>query len=350
VRSFLNNVVKVEPPEDTLQVNRYMELTQKTRPLIVISTDEICRMHSMAANYLAKLAPEADDPLRVVLKDLGSVPPPPANRVLQLTLTNRFKVDVEEEDEATRLYAETKALVIPVLKEIPIESSIARLNLMDVLESGIKYSTETKNKELSTQINKILENIQKLEEMGKVTKDDNYESFVHAVALEVANRTEIRDRQRKEIARLTATLDKLRQHQSYVKDAIEDYKRYLKTARDQYYQKNDKKKRIGRRKKEASIGPFKFSYKDLVKKRVIIDSEVPAFSQKATTFILSSDDVGVFEITAKIAGAQVEQIRLELDDLLERHHNGIEKLELDQVTLDVNMTLHLINKLFLNKK
>jgi hypothetical protein len=41
---------------------------------------------------------------------------------------------------------------------------------------------------------------------------------------------------------------------------------------------------------------------------------------------------------------------LELDDLLERHYNGVEYLELEQVTLDVNMTIHLINKFFLGKK
>lgn len=38
---------------------------------------------------------------------------------------------------------------------------------------------------------------------------------------------------------------------------------------------------------------------------------------------------------------------LELDDLLERNYNNITRLELDQVTLDVNMTIHLLNKFFL---
>ena len=59
-------------------------------------------------------------------------------------------------------------------------------------------------RELSQQINRILENIQKLEGFGLVTKEDNYESFVHAVALEVANRATIRENQRKEISRYVA--------------------------------------------------------------------------------------------------------------------------------------------------
>jgi len=60
--------------------------------------------------------------------------------------------------------------------------------------------------------------------------------------------------------------------------------------------------------------------------------------------------MGVFDVTAKIAGISVDTMKLELDDLLERHYNGIEFLELDQVTLDVNMTIHLINKFFMGKK
>jgi len=98
------------------------------------------------------------------------------------------------------------------------------------------------------------------------------------------------------------------------------------------------------------VGPFKFSYKELQKKGVIKQSEVPQISIKKTQFLISSEEVGVFDIVAKIAGISVEKMQLELDDLLERHYNGVEYLELEQVTLDVNMTIHLINKFFLGKK
>jgi len=100
----------------------------------------------------------------------------------------------------------------------------------------------------------------------------------------------------------------------------------------------------------TKIGPFKFSYKDLVKKGVILDSEVPPLSRKKTTFLISSESPGVFDIVAKIAGISVEKMQLEFDDLLERHYNNVTRMELDQVTLDVNMTIHLINKFFLKHK
>ncbi len=54
-------------------------------------------------------------------------------------------------------------------------------------------------------------------------------------------------------------------------------------------------------------------------------------------------------ILIQIAGVSVEKMQLRFDDLLERHYNNSSRLELDQVTLDVNMTIHLINTLFMKK-
>eukprot|EP01104_Vermistella_antarctica_P021059 TRINITY_DN92_c0_g1_i1.p1 TRINITY_DN92_c0_g1~~TRINITY_DN92_c0_g1_i1.p1 ORF type:complete len:902 (-),score=333.68 TRINITY_DN92_c0_g1_i1:111-2654(-) len=352
VTDYFDQLIRVQDPEDHLQVNRYMELTQKSKPVIIISLHEIYQTHTLLSEHLDAIAPDKDDPLRKILQDLG---PPPENlddgddREIQLTLTNRFKVDVEEDADNVRLYAETKELVIPILRLVPVQQSIQRLHLMDVLEAGIKFATETNNKALSTQINKILENLGKLEAEDMVSKDDNYESFVHDVALEVANRNAIRDQQRREIARLKGTLESLRKHQAYINEQITQYTEYLQDCREKHYQPKGRKKR----KKKAGddkMGPFKFKYKDLASKGVILDSEVPPLSRGKTTFTISSDAPGVFDIVAKIAGVSVEKMQLEFDELLERHYNGVTRMELDQVTLDVNMTIHLINKFFLGAK
>lgn len=362
VEHYFNSLVKVDDPEDHLQVNKYMELTQKTKPVILISLHEISATHHLVLQNLDALA-EKDDELRVIMKDLGDAPPEipeEDDREIQLTLTsNRFKVEVEEDNEVERLYAETKELIIPVLRTIPIETSIHRLHLTDVLESGIRFAGETNNKQLSTQINKILENIAKLEKEGRLSKSDRYESFVHDISLEVANRAVIREQQKREIERLTQTLTNLRKHQAYVKEQIAQYQEYLQQCREQHYRPTSAKLKGSKKSKKAApqaaagktmAGPFKFSYKDLQKQGVIVDSEVPALSRKKTQFLISSAEVGIFDIVAKIAGISVEKMTLELDDLLERHYNGVEYLELEQVTLDVNMTIHLINKFFLGKK
>lgn len=359
IQEYVAQIYKVPEPEDRLQVNKYMELAQKAKPVIIISLHEIFKTHALLAENLSQLVTENDDPLRVIMADLG---PPPSefneddqDRELQLTLTNRFKVGVDEDSENQRLYAETKELVIPILRLVPVQNSIHRLSLMDVLEAGIKFATETNNANLKAQIKKILENLGKLETAEVVSKEDNYESFVHDVALEVANRATIREQQRKEVSRLKATLSELKEHQSYLDESIQSYQDYLQDCKEKQYSAAATKKhkgRFGRRKKSTEVGykvpPIKFTYKELAKKRVIVDSEVPTLARKKTVFIISSDTPGVFDVDAKIGGVSVEKMVLDFDDLLEKHHNNVTQLELEQVTLDVNMTIHLINKSFLS--
>jgi Ras GTPase-activating-like protein IQGAP2/3 len=337
---YFDDLPRVEEPEDYLQVNRYMELTHQTKPVISISLHEIYNTHSLVAKHIDALAPEKEDPLRQIMLDLG--PPPEQvteedDREIQLTLTNRFKVEVEEESEIQKLYTETKELVIPILRLVPIQNTIQRLNLMDILEFGIKHATENNNRDLSDKINKVLENLGKLEKEDVVSKEDNYESFIHDVALEVANRSAIREQQRKEIIRLRTTLDNLQKYELFVNEQIDNYKAYVDQCIKQTYNPGAKKS-------------LKFTYKELQKKGVIVDSEVPTLSRGKTSFTINSTQPGVYEVKAKIAGIKVETMELRIDDLLERQFNNVDRLELDQITLDVNMTIHLLNDKFRGKK
>jgi Ras GTPase-activating-like protein IQGAP2/3 len=345
-------LAEVADPEDYLQVDRYMELFQKTKPVIIISLHEISQTHSHLQQNLEKLAKDKEDPLRLIINDLGDAPSISKNddREIQLTLTNRFKQNVEEEiTSASNVYMETKEQIINTFRHIPIQPSPKPLSLVEVLQGGKKYAADNNNSSLAEQVDKILENIKVLETEGLVSKSDNYASFLKDIALEVANRAEIREQQRKEIKRLNQTLRSLRKHQKYITDQIQQYRDYLEDARLKHYQTHQKKKKkkVKEGENPNKMGPFKFSYSALAKKGVILDSEVPTVSRKKTTFEISSETVGVFDIVAKIASVPVEKMTLELDDLLERNYNNINSLELDQVTLDVNMTIHLLNKFFM---
>jgi Ras GTPase-activating-like protein IQGAP2/3 len=353
VRDYFTDMIEVADPEDYLQVDRYMELTQKTKPLIIISLHEIASTHQFLLQNLEKMGKDKEDPLRLIVNDLGEVPnvSKEDDREIQLTLTNRFKQNMEEDlSESASLYAETKELIISTFRLIPVQGKDQDQTLVGILQSGKTFAKDKANTTLTTQIDKILENIKTLESNGLIAKSDNYSGFLRDIALEVANRAEIREQQRKEIKRLTQTLRNLRKHQKFLTDQIQHYNNYLQDCRLKHYQPKTKKKKKKKTKGETNpnmIGPFKFSYSALSKKGVIIDSEVPSISRRKTDFRISSEAVGVFDIVATIAGAPVEKMTLELDDLLERNYNNITRLELDHVTLDVNMTIHLINKFFL---
>lgn len=369
VKGYFEDLVDVSDPADFLRVDKYNELTLKIKPVIVVTVNEIMQTHkhllknkdkivAYAAGKKDKKAKkggdskaakkpsgkgDGDDPLNIIL---ASLPEPFAevpdedNREIQLTLASKFATETNEEevDASAGLYSESKELVISVLKAIPDEIVTTENDLEALLESAKKWAKDNKKKAVLDNCNKIEANVKKLEAGGVLTGGDKYVAFLRGVALEVVNRQEIRDQQRKEIKRLTIALRNLRKHEQYMKDKIEEYNNYLKDVLLHYGPAKKKKK---------PSKPVKFSYKKLESKNVIVSSEVPKISRKQTNFYISNESPGVFSVKAKIGALQVETIPLYLDDLLEKHQAHIETLELEQVVLNVNMTLHLINELFL---
>eukprot|EP01100_Stratorugosa_tubuloviscum_P003617 TRINITY_DN187_c1_g2_i1.p1 TRINITY_DN187_c1_g2~~TRINITY_DN187_c1_g2_i1.p1 ORF type:complete len:825 (+),score=410.29 TRINITY_DN187_c1_g2_i1:219-2693(+) len=345
---YFDEVARVEEPEDTLQMSRYPDLTQNAKPVIYISFKEIINTIGLLFENEQVLASDKEDPLRKILSDLGRNPfegLSDDDREIQLTLTNRFASNsYEEENETNLLYNETKELVIQVLRLVPLQSTIQRLTLMEVLETGIKRATETEDRVLSNKINRVLENLGKLEKASFVTKDDNYDSFVHDVALEVANRAAIREQQRKEIIRLKATLEKMINYSNFANSKIENYRSYVQQCMRQLCEPKKK----GKKQKES----VNFSYKELKKKGVIVQSEVPKFLQGKTNFTISRSEgegAGLFDVVAKLQASKIEKMQLKLEDLLEKLDNNTTRLELDQITLDISLTIALLNRSFLSK-
>jgi hypothetical protein len=84
----------------------------------------------------------------------------------------------------------------------------------------------------------------------------------------VAHRAERREQQKKEIERLTATLKNLKKHGEYMLNQIAEFEKYLQGCRVNAVKKAKEKKKK----------PLKFTYKELVKKEVILSSDVPELS------------------------------------------------------------------------
>jgi Ras GTPase-activating-like protein IQGAP2/3 len=123
-------------------------------------------------------------------------------------------------------------------------------------------------------------------------------------------------------------------------EQMESFNTYLEVARTQQAAGKKKKKVKG----------IKFSYSKLQKMGIIIDSTVPEKSRKATSFTISlGDNTNEFFVKAKVAGITADAVTLHLDDLLEKQSQNIDRLELENITLDVNLTISFINKNFLQK-
>ena len=341
VIDYYSELIDVPPPEDYLQVNQYMELTQKTKPIIIVSMGELVLAHQLVKEALSSVVTDVkNDPLSIIINELGDIPSIDAalaKRELQLQLENRFKGTMEDEVKpGAHMYAETKELIIQIFKVIPIKTGPQTLS--SILKDAAKFAKDNSNKVLGKNVDKTLKNLEKLETLGLVSKADKYTSLLKDVALEVANRSERREAQQKEIARLKFALKNLKKHGEFMENQIEEFERYLESCR---------KNSLARAKVKAK--PVKFTYKELTKRRVILDSSVSdSVANNMLKFFISMPQVGIFDIEAKAAGISAATARLELEDLLEKKENHINALELDQVTLSVPETIFLINKTFLS--
>jgi len=338
---YFNQIVQVTDPEDFLQVDQYMELTQKEKPTIYINLSEIITIHKLIYEKLDNMT-SADDPLRVILKDLG---PPPEDfdsadsRDIQLTLQNRFKQELKEEEANLQLYAETKDLMIPILRAIPTASSVHEMTLMETLDYGYDWAKKEKQSQIAEHIDTVRKNLAVLAKAKLVSEEDDYQSFVKDLAMEVANRATIRERQKKEIARLKAVLAKLQKQSTFTEEQLVEYDKYLQDALKKQYEG---------KKPKALHKPQKFSYKKMAQMGVVVDSEIPEKERKGCKLVWHvSDTFGVFDCDVNMKQGHIEPMSFALDELLSRHYNGVEELEQPKITFNVNMTLYLINKYIL---
>jgi Ras GTPase-activating-like protein IQGAP2/3 len=343
VQTYFTDLIDVPEPEDYLRMSRYTELYSKTKPLIIIRLREIFVSHSLISEHIDAIAKDEEDPLRIILDELGEEIPNVSKEntaEAMLTLESRFAgASVEKElDKNADLFDATKELVIQIFKAAPVEEA-EEPNLVSVFKLVKEWSAEQADKTVSKLLVKAQENLDNLEKAEMVSKKDNYDSFLRAVALEVTNRTERREALRKEIAKLRATIKELVNHAKFLQTQIEDFDAYLKSVREQAMAKVAKGKK--------KVKPLKFSYKDLEKRGIILDSEVPQPSRSRTKFLISMEGLGKFHIEAKIAGVSVGKMEIELEELLEKKENRENKLELEQIVLNVSQTILLLNKHFL---
>mmetsp|Transcript_13481 Transcript_13481/g.18624 ORF Transcript_13481/g.18624 Transcript_13481/m.18624 type:complete len:1451 (-) Transcript_13481:48-4400(-) len=345
VSTYLSKIVEVPEPADHLMVDNYIELTQGHKPMIVVTFDEVYSTHEALVKNLDQVAKDSKDILRTILNDIGPLPEydmteEDSDREIQLTLTNPIseqKAQSELSEEKQSVLAQTRRMTIELMRIMDVDNTSP--NLLEFLNNAKRISK--KNDVVKTLLDNILANIDQIEKTEKKDKAAVAADIMQEVESYVENEATQRIARKNLISRLKLGLENLLRNQKYMNEQMEQFNIYLNTARAQQSAKKSKK---DKKKK------FKFTYKKLEKQGIIIRSIVPQKSQKTCTFSISAtDNPNEFTVRAKIAGITADTISLLLDDLLEKQSQGIVHLDLDSVTLDVNLTIHMLNKLFYQK-
>ncbi|KAL7720034.1 GTPase-activating protein [Entamoeba marina] len=90
VKGFLKEFVEVEPPEQKMQIDKYMALIQDVKPTILIEPSEITMFHREICDHLNDLSANKEDPLHRIIDDLGDLEEYTSTDVVQLTLTPKY--------------------------------------------------------------------------------------------------------------------------------------------------------------------------------------------------------------------------------------------------------------------
>lgn len=254
--------------------------------------------------------------------------------------------------KASKLYSTTKKMIADIIKET-YKDTLGDLDLLGLL-TGPEASGHSK---LTQTIGKILENLEKLEARGLVSKQDRYKSILDDIQQDLWQKASMRSKLEKERAQLTITMERLQEKKTYLNEQLTAYNNYVKACLEQSVslkkKGKDMKGTLRKKGNSASSSDFKkithkYSCTQLVKKGVIVEIGVPSSQQSSISFeIEDTPQVGHFIVKVYVALINMETITIELDDLLEKQDNGVYILELidGRVKLRTNLLVHLLNKI-----
>lgn len=156
--------------------------------------------------------------------------------------------------------------------------------------------------------------------------------------------------------RLKGALDAVQKQHDDLMEQIDTWKAYLENVKMQAMggaagkKKKETKSRgwgLGK-KKDAKKDRVKFTFLELVKMNVVVRSEIPESAHSSVTFTFRSSPTvpGVFVVVATVRGFEAHRETIMLEDMLGELERGREEIQMDNVTLNVNMLVHMLNTNF----
>uniref|UniRef100_A0A3B4YJT2 IQ motif containing GTPase activating protein 3 n=1 Tax=Seriola lalandi dorsalis TaxID=1841481 RepID=A0A3B4YJT2_SERLL len=277
-RKFLLSVCDVPEPEDRFSMDEYSELLIVNKPVIYISVSELLNTHKLLLEHQEVLCPDSSDPLRLLLKDLGSVPTlqeligesssssssadpgsesQSCKMEVSLTLTSKFDIFSETDDkpDARGLLLSTKQLIIDVIRTQPGDS------LRDILRTSPSHDQEVchdwlmqrrarqdaltpekmkrnqslvanSNLSLEEKKRKILRCLRRLEGLGVLRSPQTENQILQMIAKDIRQQRLHRQRRGAELVKLRQTLSSLQVKSSFHSEQVDFYRHYITSCLD----------------------------------------------------------------------------------------------------------------------
>ncbi|XP_062279215.1 ras GTPase-activating-like protein IQGAP3 [Scomber scombrus] len=393
-RKFLLGVCDVPEPEDRFSMDEYSELLIVNKPVVYISVSELLNTHKLLLEHQDVLCPDPSDPLRQLLKDLGSVPTlqeligeasaadpgseSSSKMEVSLTLTNKFDIfnDSEDKPDARGLLLSTKQLIIDVIRTQPGE------NLSDVLRASTSQDQEVchdwlmqrrarqdartpekmkrnqslvadGNLSLEEKKRKILRSLRRLESLGVLRPPESHNQILQMIVKDIRQQRLRRQRRGAELLKLRQTQESLQVKSSFHSEQVDYYRHYITSCLDNLTANSKAtNKKAADSKGKKKLPALSYSATRLQEKGVLLEiQDLPSSQFKNVVFdIVPAAEKGTFNVKARFLGVEMEEFLLKYQDLLQLQYEGVAVMKMfDKAKVNVNLLIFLLNKKFFKK-
>jgi len=349
MNAFLERLCDVEDLNDHLSMDKYLSLGKNQDITITISLNEIYNLHNLLAQHCEAIAPDQSDDLRVVLRSLSAPPPqlPRKDNVnVELKLLSPTKDVGQTQMRPEQLYSEIKFLLFSLIRSVPNNLVLVDGDVRSLLAQIAKWATSQNNKEVLEHIGRILVTCKKLTAVGGEPDSVYFARMSKELAEEFLNCNQRIVKVATDIEKLKTVLQALQEHNEFGNQQLRAYEEYLSNVRTNTItstKRGDKSKT-----KTHVTGPFKFTHNQLMKDGVIMESDVPDDRRSHVSFEFTSPSPGMFEIRVAYRSRSIAELKLQIDDLLERQASNHLQYETEFLILNVNLVIYLLNKHFLS--
>ncbi|PQE22541.1 GTPase-activator for Ras-like GTPase protein [Rutstroemia sp. NJR-2017a BVV2] len=386
------NIISVPDAESTFDIDEFNDLYARTKPTLYIKMTDIFAIHNLISTDLPHICPNRDDVLREIIQELGSAKNNESEMMgvssteISMTLTPKLHDIEDPEAEVKALFMETKRCILYIIR---VQSGT---NLMDILVRPItpeddqkwfdlvreEFSADSTTRGAYSDANTLadiksmsywelkrtaLENIMRLEQLGRISRQNYYQDILNAIAVDIRTKSRRRVQRQRELEGVRLTLGNLHEKAEWLESQRKSYDNYIEQAMMTLQKKGKKRflmpfskqynheKELERSGRTYKFGSFKYSARTLQDKGVLVAWKgYPEREWEKINLTISCDQVGVFTIEGSkgsmvITGAMAQ---VPMDSLLAAQFANHQYMDLfeGQMRLNVNLFLHLLYKKF----
>ncbi|XP_028515761.1 GTPase-activating protein [Exaiptasia diaphana] len=317
MQSFLRDLCSVQDFHESLEMEHYLSLSKNIS--ISITLNEMNKIHELLLQYKDDLALTEDDPLFVLLDELGQAELQMScleDLTVHLPLSNRWG--------PKKQVIRTDSLESTISKKIESEAVKEQCrNTEPTLYSAVQRAQKDKNTEWGGIADYLMHIFQSVDEFHNVLYHDD--SFYQEIRQEVQLKLMKCEKFEMELQSLQRVYEALDNHGNFLQEQLNAYKEYLVVVRSRAASVSKVQKRSSFGLSSSQSGPkvLKFTYTQLEREGVIIETnDIPEKKKSDISVTVSSPEPGVYTITLYYKGetSNAYETDLNLEELLEKQH------------------------------